>query len=299
MEKLLIIGGTGLIGYHLTEELKKEKNKYKLYITTRDIIKYDNSINYIYLDLCKDFDTKKLPQKIDGVIYLAQSRLFREFPEKALNIFKVNVYALEKILDYSIKTGIKKFIYASSGGVYGNLEKHFSEDMPIHVGNNLGFYLGTKLCGEILTDNYSSLLDIVTLRFFFVYGPFQNKNMLIPRLVDNIINSKPIILQGTKGIKINPIYVTDAVNAIEKCFLLKGSHKINIAGPDILSLSQIAKIIGNKVKKSPKFVLRNERANDIIGDIKKMSSILYKPEIAFEAGIEKYLQILEEQKKHK
>lgn len=291
MKKLLIIGGTGLIGSHLVEKLRK--GKYELWVTTRNPEKRDNDgIKNIYIDLNEDFDIRRLPEGIDSVIYLAQSSLFREFPEKALDIFRVNIYALEKILDYSAKTGVKNFIYASSGGVYGNFKKHFSEDMSLSVENNLGFYLSSKLCGEILADNYSHLFNVIILRFFFVYGPFQNKTMLIPRLVDNILNLKPIILQGAEGIRINPIYVADAVNAIEKCFWLKGSNKINIAGRDILSISQIAKIIGDKIKKTPKFKIRNEDASNIIGNISRMSSILCVPKVNFETGIEKYLQTL-------
>jgi nucleoside-diphosphate-sugar epimerase len=57
---------------------------------------------------------------------------------------------------------------------------------------------------EIIAENYAPYMNIVILRFFFVYGPRQNTTMLIPRLIRSIKEGNPIILQGSNGIRINP-----------------------------------------------------------------------------------------------
>lgn len=51
----------------------------------------------------------------------------------------------------------------------------------------LGFYLTSKYCSELILDNYSSFLTIIQLRLFFVYGMGQRKDMLIPRLIENVL----------------------------------------------------------------------------------------------------------------
>lgn len=290
MQKCLILGSSGLIGSHLVDKLRNEK--YEIFLTSRDPDIVKEQKKNIYLDLDEDFNYEALPSQIDTVIYLAQSENFREFPDKALNIFKVNILGLQKILDYALKAGAKKFIYASSGGIYGNVKEYFSEDMVINSCNNLGYYLSSKLCGEILADNYSSYFDIVTIRFFFVYGPGQNKSMLIPRLVNNILAKNPVILQGEKGIKINPTYVSDAVNAIEKAMQIKGSHKINVAGPSVLSIKEIAELIGDNLNVKPIFEKNSEVTNDMVADISKMSDLLHNPCINFKNGIKMYIESL-------
>ncbi len=77
--------------------------------------------------------------------------------------------------------------------------------------NNKGIYLDSKLSAEILLNSYSSYFEcFAILRPFFIYSPDQDKTMLIPRLIENVINKKEIILSSINGIRINPIYIDDA-----------------------------------------------------------------------------------------
>ena len=202
----------------------------------------------------RDARFELLPQRFDGVIHLAQSEYFRDFPEHSLDVFEVNTISTLRLLDYALKAGAKTFIYASSGGVYGYSDDGFTEDAEIMQRGDLGFYLGTKLCSEILSDCYTSLMNVLVLRFFFVYGPGQSKGMLIPRLVDRVKEGKLIVLQGSDGIRLNPTYVADAVSAICRSLVVEGSHKINVAGPEVLSMRAIGETIGQVLSKRPKFV---------------------------------------------
>ena len=233
MKKIIVTGASGLIGSHLVELLSRHNEVHAL---SRSPLKTVNA-NVIWhkVDFASEVDYSSIPQDAEAFIYLAQSDHFRDFPEKSLEIFQVNTAQVLRALDFSQKTGIKSFIFASSGGVYGFPETGVSEGVTIPASGNLGFYLSTKLCSEILAENYSPFMNVTMLRFFFVYGLGQKRSMLIPRLVDNIQNGIAISLQGDNGIKINPIHVADAVRAIQASLYLKGCHRINIAGPNILS----------------------------------------------------------------
>ena len=112
--------------------------------------------------------------------------------------------------------------------------------------------------------------------------------MLIPRLIDNIKNAAPLMLQGENGIKINPIHVSDAVKAIIKAMTLQESDKFNIGGDEVLSLRQIAETIGNVFEKSPEFLIQDLPANNLIGDITKMKKYLHTPQINFVEGIKQF-----------
>lgn len=276
MKKIIVTGATGLIGSHLLKPLATLFEVHAISrLKTNDEIE---NVKWHQADLNGGFKASTLPTNVEAVIYLAQSESFRDFPDKALDMFEVNTVKLLKMLDYARVAGAKKFVYASSGGVYGVGENGFSEDVTLPANGENGFYLSTKLCSEILAENYKQFMDIVILRFFFVYGKGQKRSMLIPRLVDNIQQGNPISLQGNEGIFLNPIHVSDAVSSVLAALELKGLHKINVAGPEVLSLKRISEIIGDKVGVQP--IFRYDRTNmpgHLIGNIDSMKKLLTSP----------------------
>jgi nucleoside-diphosphate-sugar epimerase len=252
MKKCLITGSTGLIGKELLPLLIRDR--WELYtLSRRHSEKEFYSFKNIKCDLLDEWALDKFPKKVDIVIHLAQSEHFRDFPNYAEHIFCVNTLSTIRLLQYARKAGAKAFILASSGGVYSHGDKRFKEDKPISAKGDLGFYAGTKLCSEVLAENYTSYMSIIILRFFFVYGPGQRSSMLIPRLLRSVRSGKPILLHGQNGIRINPIYVTDAAKAVFHTLDLKESQKINIGGIEILTIRQICEQISKILRKEPFF----------------------------------------------
>ncbi len=253
MKNILITGINGLIGQSLTAQLKTDSS-INIYGLGRSDASWKNTI---IIDLEREWSTAQLPEKMDIIIHLAQSEKFRDFPNYSLEVFNVNTYSTLKLLEYARNSGVQKFIYASSGGIYGNKEYGFNEEEPVSARKDLGFYLGSKFCSEIIAENYAPYFNLDILRFFFVYGKNQRRTMLIPRLVDNVRNGIPISLDGQEGIKTNPINVADAGSAIIKSMKLTGYHKINIGGSEILSLREMGNIIGNVTNRTPNFIIKD------------------------------------------
>lgn len=284
MPNILVTGATGLIGSSL---LKPLSNLFEVHAISRSIVsKPVIDINWHYADLSHDFDVKLLPRNVEAVIYLAQSENYRDFPKKALDIFEINTAKVLKMLDYAREIGVKKFIYASSGGVYGSAHNSFSEAVTVPATGENGFYLSSKLCSEILTENYKKFMDVVILRLFFAYGKMQKPTMLIPRLVANVKDGKPINLQGNNGILINPIHVSDVVSSVLAALDLKGFHKINVAGKEVVTLKQICEMIGAKIGVEPIFEcdLKSTPRN-LIGDIENMMRLLGPPRFVLNEGL--------------
>jgi len=228
---------------------------------------------------------------VDAVIHLAQSSHFREFPAFAGDVFNVNTASTLRLLEYARTAGAKSFVYASSGGIYGYGDEGFKEDEPIPQKDNLGFYLGTKLCSEVLAETYAPYMQIIILRFFFVYGPGQRNDMLLPRLVRSVREGNPILLRGKDGIRLNPIYVEDAANAVSRALMLRVSHKINIGGAEVLSIRRIGQLIGGVLGTEPVFEAGDDaEPRHVIGDIHKMIRLLGAPEVSFEQGIARYAE---------
>lgn len=286
MKTVVISGCNGLIGHELAKALS-ESGEFIVYGLSRSKPDFENgNFHFIKFDLEKDDIESLLPKKIDVIYHLAQSEDFRDFPEKAKNIFEVNVASTLKLLEYCRKAQGSNFIYSSSGGIYGTSENGFDEEDHVAPNGELGFYLSTKLISEILVENYADFFNVVITRLFFVYGVRQRKSMLIPRLVDNIKNGVVIQLQGSEGIMINPIHVIDAVQGLKKCLALNDNHKINIGGAQLMSLKEICLIIGDKMGVQPSFNCdETVKPKNLFSHINRMKEILMEPSIIFEQGI--------------
>lgn len=284
---ILITGANGLLGRNLLARLIESHEVHALvHVPPLNPIP---GVKYHPIDLAREWSIDELPPHMDSVIHLAQSSQFRNFPESALDVFKVNIESTARLLDYANKAGVRQFIHASSGGIYGNSNQAFNENSPIVPPDKLGYYLGSKFCGEVLVNSYSALMQVLVLRFFFMYGPGQNRSMLIPRLLDNVRDGRSIGLQGENGIRINPIHVDDAALAVIAAINTTESTTYNIAGPDILSLKDIGGMIGKVVGVKPCFEYLEGQPNDLIGENTHMRERLHEPAVKLEDGIKDLL----------
>ncbi len=288
---ILVTGANGLLGRYLVELLS---NYHKVFAIVKDKenlnFELNDNISAIEIDLSL-IDTKLFPKNIDVVYYLAQSNRFREFPEGVDDMLSINVVAPNILAKWAVKTGVKKFIYASSGGVYTNPNKPVKEFFDINANEKLGFYLNSKLSAEMLLKNYASMFEtFAIIRPFFMYGVGQNETMLIPRLISSVQNEKEITLNGENGIKINPIYVTDASQAVANILDLTGEYIINVAGEEVVSLRELCIKIGQAVDKEPIFKINDVSQNDLVADIETMRKELIEPKVNLKIGIEKMVK---------
>ena len=285
-KKILITGANGLLGRNLVELLSK---KYKVYALVQDKkkikFKIKKNISILEIDLA-NINLKKLPSDIDIIYYLAQSNQFKNFPRGTSDMISVNIITPNILAKWGIQKGVKKFIYTSTGGVYSGQIKSIKENKNINANKQIGFYNNTKLSAEMLLRNYTNNFETLTIiRPFFIYGFGQKKNMLIPKLILNIKNNKEITIHGNQGIKINPIYVTDAANAMFKILNLKKSMIINLCGKEVISLKTLILLIGKYLKKKPIIKYNHLFQSNLIGNSILMRKKLINPKIDLKKGI--------------
>lgn len=274
-QRVVVTGANGLLGRALISSL----------CTSVDVLAVvhfppDNpisNVSYRVVDLASKWDVNVMPDRADVIIHLAQSAKFRNFPDGSMDVFKVNIESTARLLDYARLAGVSRFIYASSGGVYGKGAVAFGENSPIASPGQLGYYLGSKMCSEILAQSYALFMHIVVLRPFFIYGPRQNRTMLIPRLMDNVAAGRPISLQGDSGISINPLHVDDAAAAVVAALTINQSATFNIAGPKVLSIRDICEGMGRYLGCEPVFEIQPGEPEDLVGNNKAMCNQLAPP----------------------
>jgi nucleoside-diphosphate-sugar epimerase len=280
--RLLVTGAAGFVGAHLIEHLG---GRHELFAIARRPAPPElaDSATWIEQDLHR-FDAGALPERVDGVIHLAQSAHYREFPAGAADVFAVNVASTFELLEYARAAGARAFVLASTGGLYGYRPRPIREDED--EPRPTTFYFRSKRAAELLAAAYSELLSVIVLRFFFVYGPGQTR-MLIPTLIDKVARGEEIVVEGDPGLSVNPIHVDDAVRVFEPALTLGSSGVFNVAGSERVTISGLVRLIGEIADRSP--AIAHDAAQpegDLIADIARMREVLgVLPRISLRDGL--------------
>ena len=287
--RILLTGATGFIGRYMLPALMILDPKNTVSAVARKLPPDSlPSINWIVTDLGVGGWTSELPdQDFDVVVHLAQSIHYREFPDRALDIFQINVGATIELAEWASKHKVKHFLFASTGNVYGSAEQTHIED---DVCAPESMYGASKYSAEILLKSFSGLMNIVILRFFCVYGPGQ-VNAMLPSVIRQFMVEKEITLAGGFGVRFNPIYVEDCVSRI--CSLialstLSNYEVINIGGSEITDLKQIALLMERFGKKRAVIRVTDEYPRQLVGSIEKIMRLTgKKEETSFQEGLQR------------
>ena len=280
--RLLVTGGTGFVGRRLVEHLS---GRHELYAITRRPPPPDLAplATWIEQDL-HDLTQASLPDRIDGIVHLAQSKQYRDFPDGAPDMFAVNVASTAAALEYGRRAGARAFVLASTGGLYGHRDHPIREreDEP----RPTTYYFRSKRAAELLAEAYTDLFSVVVLRFFFVYGAGQT-GMLVPTLIDKVLRGEEIVVDGDPGLHINPIHVDDAVRAFEPALELGASGTFNVAGAERLAVGDLVRLIGELAERRPRVVhAPTEREGDMVADLGRLRDELgVSPGISLADGL--------------
>ena len=280
--RVLVTGASGFVGGHLLRRLAPAHEVFALARATPR--GGPSGVRWVEQDLTRPLDRARLPGAVDAVIHLAQSRLYKQFPESAGDIYEVNVGATFRLLDYAAAAGARRFVFTSSGGVYGlGSGRPFVETDPPDPPD---FYLGTKCAAELLVRGYASALAPFIFRLFFPYGAGQPAGMLIPRLAGFVLRGEPILLQGEGGLRINPVYVGDVAEALARSLEFEGGGTFNLGGGEALSLREVGEAIGRALGREPVFAVEaGAHARSLLGDVTGLRTLLGVEPRRFSEGV--------------
>lgn len=259
MEKVLITGGAGFIGFHLASHLSKKAS-----VTICDNLsrgKEDSDLNelldesnvdFVKCDLTKTDELDKL-EKYDYVYHLAAVQGTKNFYEKPHVVLRTNLLSTINLLDWYTENKGRKILFSSSSEAYAGTITKFAGKIPTPEGIPLSIddifnprwsYGGSKIAGELLFANYARAhgFDMSIIRYHNVYGPRMGEDHVVPQFIRRALAKEdPFKIYGGKETRAF-CYIDDAIRATE--LVMKSSERmVHIGNDEEIMITDLAKKI--------------------------------------------------------
>ncbi len=290
-KKILIIGGTGFLGYHLAKKcLLKKWDVTSISTNIPQKKRFLSKVKYLILDITKKkLILRKIKSNYDFVVNFGG---YVNHNEK-LKTYKSHYIGCKNLADIFKGSKIKLFIQIGSSVEYGNLKSPQKEDSKTNVNKLKSTYGKAKLMATnyLLKLNKINNFPCTILRLYLVYGPYQDKNRLIPHTLNECLNDNLFDCSAGKQYR-DFLFVDDLMTAIFKCFYNKLSRGeiMNIGTGKPHNIKKIILFIRNNIKLGNpvfgKIQLRKDEILKLYPDISKIKKILnWKPYTLLHKGI--------------
>lgn len=219
----------------------------------------------------------RIPHGTEAIVYLSQSPHSAGGHSGALHTISVNTRSAVEVALAAAESGVRRFVYTSSGTVYGPSFEPLCESSPLRRDS---WYTLSKVHAEEALSLLSGCLGVTVARPFAVYGPAQS-GRLLPKLVETIASGQmvtitPRDLEGglpdDGGLRISLCHVEDAADALLHFAVAGGPPYVNISASEALSIRDIAQALGRAIGKAPNISVDSKpRSFDLIASTDLLS----------------------------
>ena len=302
---VLVTGGAGAVGSNLCRELSECNAKEVIILDNLSSayvwnIPVADNIRFIKGDILDDETLKRVfKEKPEYVFHLAAHFANQNSVDNPETDLMINGIGTLKVLQYAHISGVKRFVYSSSGcGVYGLDSKMPFEEHDISIRLHTPYQV-TKLLGELYTNYFHNLydLEIVNARFFNSYGPGEvpgKYRNVIPNFFYWAMDKQTLPITGTGSETRDWTYVGDIISGL----LAMGIKEEAVGEAFNLGSGEEQKVIdmANKVNEltgnesGVKYVeTRNwDVKKRLLSSIEKAKKLLgYNPQTKFDDGLKK------------
>ena len=290
-KKILIVGGTGFIGYHLAKKsLKKGWQVTSISSRHPKKIRFLKKVKYIRSDITnKKLLTKNIKGTFDYVVNLGG---YVDHSNKK-KTFKSHYEGCQNLAQIFLKKKISSFIQIGSSLEYGTSKSPQKENIKCNLKSVRSVYGKAKLLSSKYVINLFKKKNFpsTVIRFYLVYGPKQDINRFIPTIINGCLKNKKFPTSDGSQLR-DFLYIDDAIRGIIMCLENKKSRGqiLNIGSGKPKVIKRVIQMV-KKVSKGgqPQYGMFKLRKFDIpklypnISKVKK--KIKWSPKFSFEKGI--------------
>jgi UDP-N-acetylglucosamine 4-epimerase len=308
MKKILITGGAGFIGSNLARYFLEQPSIELVRVLDNFSTGYKSNINELLSNPkfeliegdIRDYDTVVHSVKdIDGITHQAALGSVPRSIVDPITSNNVNVLGSMHVFHAAKEAHIKKVVFASSSSVYG--DDPIMPKLEERLGNVLSPYAAGKKSVELYAHTFSKVYDFhfIGLRYFNVFGPYQNKEgayaAVIPQFISALLENKAATIFGDGSQTRDFTYIDNVIQVNAKALLSENAQAwnqfYNVACNQTTSLNEIYQLL-KKLSHSnidPHYVdVRKGDIKDSLADISKAQQLLnYSPTVDVKEGLEK------------
>lgn len=283
-KNILITGGLGFIGSHITNKLIDDNNITIIDNLSTGKLEYLNNPNHENLTIIKkDLNSVDLIANLKDMEYVFHLAAMVSVPlsvENPIACHMANVTSTVNLLNACVKNDIKKIVFSSSSAVYGeNTNMPLKEsELPMPTSP----YAASKAnCELYLKSFYESYgLNYTALRYFNVFGPKQDKNSpyaaVIPNFINAILEDKQPVIYGDGEQTRDFVYVGDVARANINACKSDFNGIVNVASGKKITINDLYSIVKKTLNSEKEAKYLPERLGDIKhsqADISNMKNI--------------------------
>jgi nucleoside-diphosphate-sugar epimerase len=300
MSNFLVTGGAGFIGSHIVEELVRRGETVCVLDNfssgRKENLKDSNGkIELVKADIRSKEACFKACRGVDFVLHQAALRSVPKSMNNPKEYNEVNIGGTLNMLDAAKKNKVKRFVFASSSSVYGDVSIFPQKES--FVPRPISPYALTKLSGEYYCNIFSHHygLPTVSLRYFNVFGPRQSLDeeyaVVVPKFIDSMLRNEPFFIYGTGKQSRDFTFVANVVNANLLAARIKSpkSGVFNIASGKDYTVLELIAILNRIMGKNIKPAYLNKRPGDIFrtfADLSKAKRVLgFRPKFDLTQGL--------------
>jgi UDP-glucose 4-epimerase len=303
--KVLVTGGAGFIGSHLVDRLVQEGHE--VVVVDNLVTGKRRNINRAARFYKSDIQSWRLErvfrnERPNVVMHLAAQMDVRKSVEDPMFDAQVNVLGTLNVLQQSVKHGVRKVIFSSSGGaIYGEQEIYPAPES--HVTRPLSPYGLSKLCGEQYLSYYQRIsgLQAVSLRYANVYGPRQDPEGeagVVAIFIQKMLNNEQAVINGNGRQTRDFVFVEDVVEANLAVMGQETQGTYNVGTGMETSINDLFRILiqhtGSTCKEVHGPAKKGEQARSVIDNTKLRHELSWEPKADLSGGLKKTVEYFRE-----
>lgn len=323
-KSFVIAGATGMIGSAFADLLLRISDRFgfsiKLYLFSRkleslrsrfDYCLGDRRIELLQQDVC---DPISKADRVDYIIHSASDANPVAYATRPVEVMKSNFIGMQNLLDFGYQTKCKRFLYVSSGEVYGQLDDlhdGFAEDYSGYVdySDARSCYPSSKRAAEVLCQSYIKEygVDVVIVRPCHIYGPtmIESDTRAATAFIRSASKNQSIVLKSDGMARRTMCYVFDTAAAMLYVLLLgTNGNAYNISNENCnVSIREIAETAAGFANQKVIFDIPNatekqgfNRVKNAVLHSDKLRSLGWNPDTDIKMGIKNTMDIIYERK---